>query len=211
MKLDNRGLLIVLSGPSGVGKGTVRSALFQMTGHDLVYSVSMTTRPPREGEVDGREYHFVSREEFEKRIKEGKFLEYAEFVNHYYGTPADKVEEQLAQGKEVVLEIEVQGALQVRKKMKDDAIFIFIAPPSISALYERLKGRGTESLEIVRARCEKAQREIELAYLYDYIVVNDTVENAADKIMAIIRAEHAKTIRTIAEYRKMLGINDSDK
>lgn len=208
MKLNNRGLLIVLSGPSGVGKGTVRTALFNMKGHDLIYSVSMTTRPPRDGEVDGRDYYFVTREEFEKRIQENKFLEYAEFVNHYYGTPADLVEQQLAEGKEVVLEIEVQGALQVREKIKNDAVFIFIAPPSLSAIYERLKARGTESMEIVKARCEKAAREVKLAYLYDYIVVNDTVENAADKIMAIIRAEHARTERTISEYRKMLGITD---
>lgn len=205
MKLDNRGLLIVLSGPSGVGKGTVRSALFEMQGHDLVYSISMTTRTPREGEVNGREYFFVTREEFEQRIKENKFLEYAEFVNNYYGTPLDKVEEQLAAGKEVVLEIEVQGALQVRKKMKD-AIFIFIAPPTMEDLEKRLRKRGTESDEVVKSRTEKAYKELELAYLYDYIVVNDTVENAADKIMAIIRAEHAKTERTIATYQKMIGI-----
>lgn len=210
MKLDNRGLLIVLSGPSGVGKGTVRSALFEMEGHDLVYSVSMTTRPPREGEKDGREYYFVSREKFENRIKEDKFLEYAEFVNNYYGTPSDIVESQLEEGKEVVLEIEVQGALQVREKLKDDAVFVFIAPPSISSLYERLQNRGTESLEIVKERCEKAKREVELAYLYDYIVVNDTVENAADKIMAIIRAEHAKTVRTISEYKKLLLNGDAE-
>lgn len=206
MKLDNRGLLIVLSGPSGVGKGTVRSALFDMTGHDLVYSVSMTTRAPREGEVDGREYFFVTREEFQKRINENKFLEYAEFVNNYYGTPLDKVEEQLASGKEVVLEIEVQGALQVRKKMKD-AVFVFIAPPTMEDLLKRLKTRGTESEELVKSRTEKAHKELELAYLYDYIVVNDTVENAADKIMAIIRAEHAKTERTITTYQKMIGIS----
>ncbi len=206
MKLDNRGLLIVLSGPSGVGKGTVRSALFDMTGHDLVYSVSMTTRTPREGEVDGREYFFVTREEFQKRINENKFLEYAEFVNNYYGTPLDKVEEQLASGKEVVLEIEVQGALQVRKKMKD-AVFVFIAPPTMEDLLKRLKTRGTESEELVKSRTEKAHKELELAYLYDYIVVNDTVENAADKIMAIIRAEHAKTERTITTYQKMIGIS----
>lgn len=206
MKLDNRGLLVVLSGPSGVGKGTVRSALFEMTGHDLVYSISMTTREPREGELNGREYYFVTREEFQERIKENKFLEYAEFVNNYYGTPLDKVEEQLAAGKEVVLEIEVQGALQVRKKMKD-AIFIFIAPPTIEDLLKRLKTRGTESEEIVKHRTEKARREIELAYLYDYIVVNDTVENAADKVMAIIRAEHAKTERTVATYQKLIGLD----
>lgn len=203
MKLDERGLLIVISGPSGVGKGTVRDALFAREGHNLVYSVSMTTRKPRNGEVDGREYYFVSREEFESRIKNNKFLEYAEFVGNYYGTPLDKVEENLNNGNEVVLEIEVQGAMQVRKKMKD-AIFIFIAPPTMKDLEKRLNRRGTESKEIIKERYDKACREVELAYMYDYIVVNDTVENAADKIMAIIRAEHAKTQRTIREYMKMV-------
>ena len=202
MKLDEKGLLIVLSGPSGVGKGTVRSALFNIPGHDLVYSVSMTTRGPRIGEVDGREYFFVSHEEFEKRIEENKFLEYAEFVNNYYGTPLDKVEELLEAGKEVVLEIEVQGALQVREKMKD-AVFIFIVPPTMQDLYDRLHSRGTEPEEVVHARCEKAKREVNLAYLYDYIVVNDTV---ADKIIAIIRAEHAKTERTFATYQKLINL-----
>ena len=163
----------------------------------------MTTRKPRNGEVDGREYYFVSREEFESRIKNNKFLEYAEFVGNYYGTPLDKVEENLNNGNEVVLEIEVQGAMQVRKKMKD-AIFIFIAPPTMKDLEKRLNRRGTESKEIIKERYDKACREVELAYMYDYIVVNDTVENAADKIMAIIRAEHAKTQRTIREYMKMV-------
>lgn len=205
MKLDDKGLLIVISGPSGVGKGTVRSALFNMEGHDLVYSISMTTRKPREGEVDGREYYFVSRDEFEDSIKNGKMLEYAEFVGNYYGTPLDKVNEQLELGNEVVLEIEVQGALQVRKKMKD-AVFIFIAPPTIEDLYKRLNRRGTESREVIEERCEKARKEITMAYMYDYIVVNDTVENAADKIMAIIRAEHAKTERTFNRYKKMVEV-----
>ena len=203
MKLDNRGLLIVISGPSGVGKGTVRKALFQKKGHDLVYSVSMTTRQPREGEVEGKDYYFVTKEEFEERIKQGKFLEYTKFVGNYYGTPLDKVEEQLDEGKEVVLEIEVEGAKQVRKKMRD-AIFIFIAPPTMADLKARLKSRGTESDEIIKERYEKACREIGLAYLYNYIVVNDTVENAADKIMAIIRSEHARTIRSISGYKKLL-------
>ena len=203
MKLDKRGLLIVISGPSGVGKGTVRKALFQKKGHDLVYSVSMTTRQPREGEVEGKDYYFVSKEEFEERIKRGKFLEYTKFVGNYYGTPLDKVEEQLDEGKEVVLEIEVEGAKQVRKKMRD-AIFIFIAPPTMADLKARLKSRGTESDEIIKERYEKACREIGLAYLYNYIVVNDTVENAADKIMAIIRSEHARTIRSISGYKKLL-------
>ncbi|RJX25687.1 MAG: guanylate kinase [Acholeplasma sp.] len=204
MKLNERGLLIVLSGPSGVGKGTVRRALFQMPNHDLVYSVSMTTRKPRLGEVDGVDYYFVDKETFLKRIKENKFLEWAEFVGNYYGTPRDKVEEQLDQGKEVVLEIEVEGALQVRKQMKD-AVFIFLVPPGKQALYERLLLRGTDTEEMIERRMKKAESEFLLAHKYDYIVVNDEVNNAADRIMAIIRAEHAKTERTIHNYIKMIG------
>lgn len=203
MKLNNKGLLIVLSGPSGVGKGTVRKALFQMPDQNLVYSISMTTRPMRPGEVDGVDYYFVSREEFEERIKNNQFLEYAEFVGNYYGTPLDKVEEQLNIGKEVVLEIEVEGAQQVRQKVKD-AVFIFLVPPGKQALYDRLRSRGTESEEKIQQRVHKADREFKLAYKYDYIVVNDEVRNAADRIMAIIRAEHAKTERSIHKYMEMI-------
>lgn len=203
MKLDDKGILIVISGPSGVGKGTVRQALFNMEGHDLVYSISMTTRNPRPGEVEGKDYYFVSREEFQRRIDNGEMLEYAEFVNNYYGTPLDKVQSQLNSGHEVVLEIEVQGALQVREKMPN-AVFIFIAPPSLETLKKRLISRGTDSLEAIKERCEKAINEVKLAYKYDYIVVNDEVNNAADRIMAIIRAEHAKTERTIYNYYKIL-------
>ena len=205
MKLNERGLLIIISGPSGVGKGTVRKALFEMEGHDLVYSISMTTRPKREGEVEGVDYFFVSVEEFEKRIAEDKFLEYAKFVGHYYGTPKDKIDEQLANGKEVVLEIEVQGANQVREKAKD-GVFIFIAPPSRSALYRRLIRRGTDSNHSIQKRMDKANREFPLAHKYDYIVVNDEVRNAADRIMAIVRAEHAKTRRAIYKYKEMLEV-----
>lgn len=203
MKLDDKGLLIVISGPSGVGKGTVRKALFERDDHNLVYSISMTTRKPRVGEINGKDYFFVSREEFEKRIKENGFLEYAEFVGNYYGTPIDEVKKQIAAGNEVVLEIEVQGALQVREKVKD-AVFVFIAPLSLESLYSRLHNRGTENEEIIKQRIEKAKKEIDLAYKYDYIVINDTVDNAADRIMAIIRAEHAKTERTIHKYKKLL-------
>ena len=205
MKLNERGLLIVLSGPSGVGKGTVRKALFEKEGHNLVYSISMTTRKPRTGEVNGSDYYFVSKDEFEQKIKNGKMLEYAEFVGNYYGTPVDEVEKQLSDGNEVVLEIEVQGALQVRDKMKD-AIFIFIAPPSMEALEDRLKARGTEDIEIIKQRIAKAKSELNLAYKYDYIVVNDEVSNAADRIMAIIRAEHAKTERSIHKYMNLLEV-----
>ena len=203
MKLNERGMLIVLSGPSGVGKGTVRRALFEKRGNKLDYSVSMTTRPMRPGEKDGVDYYFVSKEEFEQRIKDGKFLEYASFIGNYYGTPLDKVEEKIAQGKEVVLEIEVNGALQVKEKMKD-AVMIFLVPPSKEDLFKRLRSRGTESEEIIEQRVKKASDEFKMAYYYDYIVVNDDVDNAADIIMAIIRAENAKTMRSIYKYKKLM-------
>ena len=203
MKLNDKGMLIVISGPSGVGKGTVRKALFEKRGHRLVYSISMTTRKPRQGEVDGVDYYFVSREEFQKRIDNNQFLEWAEFVGNYYGTPKDKVEEQIEKGKEVVLEIEVNGALQVLSKVKD-AVSIFIVPPGKQALYDRLRRRGTEPEEVIQERMAKANREFQLAHKYDYIVVNDDVDNAAERIMAIIRAEHAKTERSIYKYKQLL-------
>lgn len=209
MKLNQNGLLIVLSGPSGVGKGTVRKALFESEGHNFTYSISMTTRQPRNGEIDGEDYYFVTREEFEKRIEEGKFLEYAEFVGNYYGTPIDKVEQNIADGKEVVLEIEVEGARQVKEKMPD-AVFIFIAPPSFNALYERLKRRGTERQEVITERLAKARRELRLMNDYDYIVINDEVNNAADRIRAIIRAEHASTKRSAEGYIELLEESEYD-
>ena len=203
MKINRRGLLIVISGPSGVGKGTVRKALFERSDHNLVYSISMTTRKPRVGETNGVEYHFVSKEEFLKQIDEGNLLEYAEFCGNYYGTPLDKVNEQLESGQEVVLEIEVQGAMQVKEKMPE-GVYVFIAPPSMKALEERLTNRGTEDKEIIQNRLEKARSEIKVAEEYGYIVVNDTVDNAADRIMAIIRAEHARTDRVLDEYKKLM-------
>lgn len=207
MKLDKKGLLVVISGPSGVGKGTVRKALFERVGQDLVYSISMTTRKPRTGEQNGVDYFFVGKKEFEEQIKKGNLLEYATFVDNYYGTPYDKVEEQLNLGNEVVLEIEVQGAMQVKSK-KPDAVFIFIAPPSFKALEERLRNRGTESESVIMERLEKAKREIDQAPAYDYIVVNDDVNNAADRIMAIIRAEHAKCNRSLEEYYRLMKGNE---
>ena len=203
MKLNSQGLLVVISGPSGVGKGTVRKALFRRSGHDLVYSISMTTRKPRNEEKDGVEYYFVSKEKFQEEIASGNLLEYAEFCDNYYGTPLDKVQEQLDKGQEVVLEIEVQGAMQVKEKMPE-AVYIFIAPPSMRALEERLQNRGTESKEVIEKRLIKAQSEIKVASEYGYIVINDDVENAADKIMAIIRAEHARTKRVLNEYLKLM-------
>lgn len=203
MKLNERGLLVVMSGPSGVGKGTIRKALFQMRDNNFCYSVSMTTRKPRPGEVNGVDYFFVSREEFLESIRKGQLLEYAEFVGELYGTPLSYIEEKLSEGKEVIIEIEVQGALQVREKMPD-AVFIFIVPPSKKALEDRLKNRGTENDSTIVQRLAKAEREYNLAYKYDYIVVNDDVYNAADRIYAIIRAEHAKTERSIQKYTKLM-------
>ncbi|NLL68899.1 MAG: guanylate kinase [Acholeplasmataceae bacterium] len=210
MKLNERGLLIVISGPSGVGKSSVRKALFDMPNHDLAYSVSMTTRLPRTSEQEGIDYYFVSEEVFEDKIKNGEFLEWANFVGHYYGTPRDKVEEMLDEGKQVVLEIEVDGALQVRRQMKD-AVFIFLVPPAKEALINRLKSRGTESEKELQERIDKAESEYLLAYKYDYIVVNDEVNNAADRIMAIIRAEHARTERTIHKYIELMEGEDSEE
>jgi guanylate kinase len=164
----------------------------------------MTTRKPRKGEVDGEDYYFVSKAEFEKRIANDQFLEWTEFVGNYYGTPREKIETQLQEGHEVVLEIEVNGALQVRDKMPE-AVFIFLVPPGKQALFDRLKLRGTENYAIIEERIAKAKEEFLLAYKYDYIVVNDDYDNAADRILAIIRAEHAKTERSIHQYIKMLG------
>ncbi|MBN2541204.1 MAG: guanylate kinase [Bacilli bacterium] len=203
MKLNEKGLLVIMSGPSGVGKGTIRKALFEIPDNNFCYSVSMTTRKPRPGEIDGLDYFFVSKEEFESRIAKNGFLEYAEFVGEYYGTPIDYIENQMEAGKEVIVEIEVQGALQIQEKIPE-AVFVFIVPPSKKALIERLQNRGTDTPEKITKRVEKAEREYSLAYKYDYIVVNDDVYNAADRIYAIIRAEHAKTERSIHKYYKLL-------
>lgn len=203
MKLNQKGLLIVLSGPSGVGKATVRKALFKSPDHKFTYSVSMTTRKPRDGEIEGQDYYFVTEEEFLRRIKEGRFLEYAKFVGNYYGTPMEQVQQMIDAGDEVVLEIEVEGAMQVKAKMPD-AVLVFIAPPTYGALKTRLLGRGTETEDIIMERISKAHRELTLAAGYDYIVINDDVDNAADRIKAIIRAEHARCRRSLNGYLQLL-------
>lgn len=210
MKLNEQGLLVVISGPSGVGKGTIRKALFQIPDNNFCYSVSMTTRKPRQGEQDGVDYFFVSREQFEQKIKQKQLLEYAEFVGEYYGTPLEYVDKQIDSGKEVIVEIEVEGALKVREQ-KPDAVFIFIVPPSKQALLDRLTNRGTENSDTIQKRIQKAEREYHLAYKYDYIVVNDDVKNAADRIYAIIRAEHAKTERSIHKYYKLMEGNSNEQ
>ncbi|MGE7020503.1 guanylate kinase [Solibacillus cecembensis] len=198
-----RGLLIVLSGPSGVGKGTVRKELFLQPDTNYEYSISMTTRNPREGEVDGVDYFFRTREQFEQLITQGGLLEHAEFVSNYYGTPLAYVKETLEAGRDVFLEIEVQGAAQIREKAPD-ALFIFLAPPSISELEQRLVGRGTETEEVIARRIATAREEVEMMSLYDYVVENDQVQNACDKINAIIVAEHCRRERVEKRYLSML-------
>ena len=198
-----RGLLIVLSGPSGVGKGTVRKELFSQPNTNYEYSISMTTRQPREGEVDGVDYFFKSREAFEALIEEGGLLEHAEFVGNYYGTPLTYVNETLDAGRDVFLEIEVQGAAQIREKAPD-ALFIFLAPPSISELRDRLVGRGTETEEVIAKRIATANEEVEMMNLYDYVVENDEVQNACERINALIMAEHCRRERVEKRYLSML-------
>lgn len=190
--MDNeKGLLIVLSGPSGVGKGTVRKEIFDDPTTSYKYSISMTTRQMREGEVNGVDYFFKTKEEFEALIQEDQFIEYAEYVGNYYGTPVQYVKDTMAEGHDVFLEIEVEGAKQVRKKFPD-ALFIFLAPPSLDHLKERLIGRGTETDEKIQSRVNEARKEVEMMNLYDYVVVNDEVHLAKERIQSIVEAEHLK-------------------
>ena len=202
--MSERGLLIVFSGPSGVGKGTVRQEIFSTPDHKFEYSVSMTTRAQRPGEVDGKDYFFRSREEFEELIRNGQMLEYAEYVGNYYGTPLTYVNETLDKGIDVFLEIEVQGDLQVNKKVPD-AVFIFLTPPDLNELQERLVGRGTDSEEVIAQRIERAREEIALMSEYDYAIVNDEVPLAAERVKRVIEAEHFRVDRVIGRYRNMIS------
>ena len=171
MRKGKRGVLFVFSGPSGVGKGTLKAKLFEEFADRIAYSVSATTRGPREGEVDGKDYFFISRQEFERRVKNNEFLEHAEFAGNCYGTPRAYVEKLLDSGMNVVLEIDVQGALQVMKSMPE-CVSVFILPPSFEELEHRLRGRGTETEEKVRERLETGKRELPYAPQYDYQIVN---------------------------------------
>jgi guanylate kinase len=202
---SERGLLIVLSGPSGVGKGTVRKALFNQEDIRFQYSVSATTRNPREGEVDGVDYFFKTREEFERMIANDELLEWAEFVGNYYGTPIAYVEQTLQQGKDVFLEIEVQGALQVKKAFPE-GVFIFLAPPSLSELKSRIVGRGTETEDVIHNRLTVAKEEIEMMDAYDYVVENDEVQLACDRIKAIVVGEHCRRERVAKYYKQMTEV-----
>lgn len=202
----DKGLLIVLSGPSGVGKGTVRKAIFQDPEVDFVYSISVTSRKKRKGEVDGVDYFFKTREEFEEMIKNDELLEYTEYVGNYYGTPVDYVMKTLDSGRDVFLEIEVEGAKQVRKKFPD-GLFIFLIPPSFHELENRIKRRGTETEELIQSRLAVAREELKMMSLYDYVVENDKVENAVEKIKAIVMAEHCRRTRVEKKLKKLLGVD----
>jgi len=188
-----KGLLIVLSGPSGVGKGTVCSVLRQKM-PELVYSVSATTRPPRQGEMDGINYFFKSREQFQDMIARDALLEYAEYVGNYYGTPRDFVEQTINAGKDIILEIEVQGALKVKEKFPG-GVFIFLMPPSLAELKQRITGRGTETQATIDHRMSVAREEIALLRHYDYAVVNDEIDAACHRIQSIVVAEHCRRER----------------
>jgi guanylate kinase len=180
----SKGNIVIVSGPSGVGKGTVLKYVFEKD-PNIVYSVSSTTRKPRVGEVDGVHYNFISVEQFEKNIKDGKMLEYAKYCDNYYGTSLDYVESMTEQGKDVILEIEVQGALQIMEK-RPDAISIFILPPSLEELHARLTGRGTETKEVIDNRINQAHFELSYADKYQFNVVNGKVETAGDEIIDIL-------------------------
>ena len=193
-----RGLLIVISGASGTGKGTVcKKILADLP--KISYSISATTRKPRQGEVDGREYYFLSVDEFKQWIADEKFLEYAEVYGNFYGTPLNKIEEQLNRGEDVLLEIDVQGALNVKKKCPD-GVYIFLLPPSLEELKRRIEGRGTETPESLSRRLKNAVAEIQIGREYDYVVVNDTVDNAAAQIKSILVAERCKVARNDEKF-----------
>ena len=191
------GLLIIISGPSGVGKGTIRRNVMGDDSLNLVYSVSMTTRSRRETEVDGVDYFFVSREEFDRNIKAGNFLEWAEFVGNRYGTPKHYVDELRAQGKNVVLEIEVEGTKQVLSRCKgSNVVSIFVIPPSYEDLEKRIRHRSTEPEDVIQKRLQKARKEMHLKYHYEYVVLNDRPDRAGKEIREIIRNKlNAKLIK----------------
>ena len=185
----SKGVVFIVSGPSGVGKGTILGQVFSRL-DNCWFSVSATTRDPREGETHGVHYYFLTREEFIKQIEQDEFLEYAEYVGNYYGTPRSPITEHVEAGYNVFLDIEVQGSEQVCRKMPE-AVSIFIIPPSIEALAERLRGRNTDSEEKIRARIKRAEEEIALAPNYDYTVVNDDLETAVNEVLAIIEYERS--------------------
>ncbi|MCL2222353.1 MAG: guanylate kinase [Oscillospiraceae bacterium] len=190
MNINEKGNLVVISAPSGTGKGTVITQLLEKD-PEFVFSISATTREPRPGEIDGVAYKFLSRERFVEMINEGKFLEYAEYVGNFYGTPVEPILECIETGKTIILDIEVLGAKQVMEKIPD-ALTIFIIPPSMEELEKRLRGRGTDSEDKLLARLKRAGDELEEKSRYKYIVVNDVVSRAVDEILSIIDTNKSK-------------------
>ena len=182
--MDRKGILVVVSGFSGSGKGTLMKALVEKY-HQYALSISATTRQPRPGEENGREYFFVTREAFQKMAEENALIEYAQYVENYYGTPREYVEKQLASGRDVILEIEIQGALRI-KEQYPDALLLFVTPPSAEELKRRLTNRGTESAEVIEARLKRAAEEAEGVEAYDYIVVNDELEACTERLHQLI-------------------------
>lgn len=198
--MEKRGKTFIISGPSGVGKSTVLGALFEGR-DDLYFSVSATTRAPRPTEKPDVDYHFIEAETFRQWIEDGEFLEYAEYVGNFYGTPKKFVDAAMAEGKDVILDIEIQGATQVHE-LRPDVVRIFIAPPSWKELERRLTARGTDSPEKVQKRLLRAKVELENAGHYDYFVINDTVEKAVQELRAIMLAEHCRPADRIAELNQ---------
>ncbi len=194
--MAKRGLLFIISGPAGSGKGTIVSRVRELAPFD--FSVSATTRAPRPGEIDGVHYRFMTKEDFEQKILSGEMLEHAQYVGNYYGTPKDPVEETLAAGKNIILDIEVQGALQVKEKMPE-AIMIFVIPPDYETLVSRIRGRGTETEEVIEKRMTQAKWELTNFPRYDYVVVNETggIEKAAESVLDIMKAESLRTFRNL--------------
>ena len=199
--MKNKGILAVVSGFSGAGKGTLMKALLQKY-DNYALSISATTRSPREGEADGREYFFLTEEAFEEKIRKNELIEYARYVNHYYGTPRDYVEQKMAEGKDVILEIEIQGALKV-KEQYPDAILLFVMPPNALTLKSRLSGRGTETEEVIDARLKRAADEGEGIAASDYILINDDLDACVEQMHCLIQGQHCRVSQNLELIQQM--------